>query len=105
MLNLLGNALRYTPQGGQVKVVLDHSEEVVSIQVADSGVGIPSEDLDKVFDRFYRVDSSRDRDLPGTGLGLAVAQAIVQAHDGRIEVESPGVDQGSTFTVILPVEG
>ena len=105
LLNLLGNALRYTPQGGQVKVVLDHSEEVVSIQVADSGVGIPSEDLDKVFDRFYRVDSSRDRDLPGTGLGLAVAQAIVQAHDGRIEVESPGVDQGSTFTVILPVEG
>ncbi len=105
LLNLLGNALRYTPQGGQVKVVLDHSEEVVSIQVADSGVGIPSEDLDKVFDRFYRVDSSRDRDLPGTGLGLAVAQAIVQAHDGRIEVESAGVDQGSTFTVILPVEG
>jgi two-component system sensor histidine kinase BaeS len=105
LLNLLGNALRYTPQGGQVKVVLDNSEEIVSIQVSDSGVGIPPEDLDKVFDRFYRVDSSRDRDLSGTGLGLAVAQAIVQAHDGRIEVESAGVDQGSTFTVILPFEG
>lgn len=103
--NLLGNALCYTPEGGQVIVILDHSEDFVSIQVADTGVGIPPEDLDKVFDRFYRVDSSRNRDLPGTGLGLAVAQAIAQSHNGKIEVDSPGVDQGSTFTMILPFEG
>ena len=103
--NLLGNALRYTPEGGEVKVILDRAENIVSIQVVDSGVGIPPEDLDKVFDRFYRVDSSRDRDLPGTGLGLAVAQAILQSHDGSIEVDSPGVDQGSTFIMILPIEG
>lgn len=103
--NLLGNALRYTPRGGQVKVVLDRLDDIVSFQVQDTGAGIPPEDLDKVFDRFYRVDSNRDRDLPGTGLGLAVAQAILQSHDGSIEVESPGVDQGSTFTMILPIEG
>jgi len=103
--NLLGNALRYTPEGGEVKVILGRSEGSTLIQVADSGVGIPPEDLGKVFDRFYRVDSSRDRELPGAGLGLAVAQAILQSHDGRIEAQSPGVDQGSTFTMILPIEG
>jgi signal transduction histidine kinase len=103
--NLLGNAIRYTPEGGEIKVVLGHREDFASIQVVDSGIGIPPEDLDKVFDRFYRADSSRKRDLPGTGLGLAVAQAIVQSHAGRIEVQSQGLDQGSTFTMILPVEG
>ena len=103
--NLLGNALRYTPQGGQVKVVMNSSEGNVVIQVQDTGIGIPPEEIERVFDRFYRVDSSRDRDLPGTGLGLAVAQAIVQSHGGRVEAQSQGVDQGSTFTMILPIEG
>jgi signal transduction histidine kinase len=103
--NLLGNALRYTPQGGQVRVVLDRNKNKVVIQVQDTGIGIPPEDIDRVFDRFYRVDSSRDRDLPGTGLGLAVAQAIVQSHGGRVEAQSPGVDQGSIFTMSLPIEG
>jgi len=103
--NLLANALRYTPEGGEIKVVLDRQENHASIQVSDTGAGIPPEDLERVFDRFYRVDSSRNRDLPGTGLGLAIAQAIIQAHDGEITVESPGVNQGSTFTMYLPVNG
>jgi signal transduction histidine kinase len=102
--NLLANALRYTREGGEVKVMLGRQEDHASIQVSDTGAGIRTRDLERVFDRFYRVDSSRNRDLPGTGLGLAIAQAIVQAHDGKITVESPGVDQGSTFTMFLPIE-
>jgi signal transduction histidine kinase len=103
--NLLGNVLRYTPEGGEINVILIHGDDFLSVQVQDTGIGIPPEDIDRVFDRFYRIDSSRERDLPGTGLGLAVAQAIVQAHHGSIQVESPGVDQGSTFTMTLPIEG
>ena len=105
MQNLLSNALRYTPEGGEIKVVLTRSEMYNLISVQDTGAGVTPENLSRVFDRFYREDSSRDRNLPGTGLGLAIAQAIVQAHGGWIEVESAGVNQGSTFTVKLPIQG
>lgn len=103
--NLLSNALRYTPEGGEINVILTRSEMYDLITVRDTGIGIAPENLSRVFDRFYREDSSRDRNIPGTGLGLAIAQAIVQAHGGWIEVESAGVNQGSTFTVMLSIQG
>jgi len=103
--NLLSNALRYTPADGEIHVVLARENMFDIIMVRDTGVGIASENLSRVFDRFYREDSSRDRNLPGTGLGLAIAQAIAQAHGGWIEVYSAGVNQGSTFKVLLPIQG
>jgi two-component system sensor histidine kinase BaeS len=100
--NLINNALRYTPEGGEILVRMTSNPESVVIDVKDTGAGIAPENLSRVFDRFYREDSSRNRQLPGTGLGLAIAQAIIQAHGGKIKVESAGVNQGSSFTIELP---
>jgi signal transduction histidine kinase len=100
--NLIGNAIRYTPDGGQIEVTLQEAGEYLSIRVRDSGIGIKREDLPHVFDRFYRADTARDRAVSGAGLGLAIAQAIVQAHGGRIEADSGGLNQGSVFTILLP---
>lgn len=102
--NLLVNALSYTFEGGQVGVEFSTSggDEAV-ITMADTGRGIDPEKLDQVFNRFYRQDSSRSREFPGAGLGLAISKALVENHNGRIEVESPGIDLGSTFRVILPL--
>ena len=101
--NLLTNALRHTPAGGDITLSLQATDETVTITVADNGDGIASEDISYVFDRFYRVDRNRTRDTGGVGLGLAIAQAFVEAHDGKIEVASAGVGQGSTFTIRLPL--
>ena len=101
--NLLANALQHTPTGGVITLSLQPEEETAAISVADSGEGIAAEDIPHVFDRFYRVDRNRTRDTGGVGLGLAIAQALVEAHDGEIDVASAGVGQGSTFTVRLPL--
>ena len=102
--NLLVNAIRYTPEGGSIHVSLtDTGYDFVEISIRDTGIGIKPENIGAIFDRFYRDDSSRDRGLPGTGLGLAITKALVEAHGGRIEVQSPGVNLGSTFKIILPV--
>ena len=101
--NLLTNALQHTPAGGVITLSLQAEEEMVTIAVADNGDGIASEDISYVFDRFYRVDKNRTRDTGGVGLGLAIAQALVGAHDGKIDVASAGVGQGSTFTIRLPL--
>ena len=101
--NLLANALQHTPAGGDITLSLRGEEETATITVADNGDGIASEDIAHIFDRFYRVDKNRTRDTGGVGLGLAIAQALVEAHDGKIAVASAGVGQGSTFTVRLPV--
>jgi len=99
--NLLSNALRYTPSGGSVVVKVTSDPKGVSLAVADTGIGIAPEDLPHVFDRFYRADKARTRADGGTGLGLAVARQLVEAHGGQITVQSePG--HGSTFTVRLP---
>ena len=103
--NLLTNALQHTPAGGVIRLSLRTEEETAAITVADNGDGIATEDMSRVFDRFYRVDKNRTRDTGGIGLGLAIAQALVEAHDGEIEVSSAGVGQGSTFTVRLPLAG
>jgi signal transduction histidine kinase len=102
--NLLGNALRYSPDGSEIHVATTLWDDFVFIQIQDSGIGISPEDLPRVFDRFYRGDTSRNRDLPGTGLGLPIAQALIHAHNGRITVESEGEGQGSCFTIILPLD-
>jgi heavy metal sensor kinase len=102
LLILLDNATRYTPAGGWIDVSLGASDPLrASFEVRDSGIGISSEDLPHIFERFYRADPARNREEGGSGLGLAIAEWIVQAHRGSIQVEStPGA--GSTFRVVLP---
>jgi len=100
-LNLLDNAIRYTPRGGQICVRCDQRDTQVIISVTDTGQGIAPEHLPHLFDRFFRVDRGRSRAQGGSGLGLAIAQNIVRAHGGRLSVEST-LGQGSTFTAILP---
>ena len=92
-----------SPAGGVITLSLRAEEETAAITVADNGDGIAPEDVARVFDRFYRVDKNRTRDTGGVGLGLAIAQALVKAHDGKIDVASAGVGQGSTFTIRLPL--
>jgi histidine kinase len=103
LLNLLGNALQYTPSGGQVAVRAWIEDHELLISVKDSGVGIPSEHLPHVFERFYRVDKSRSRAGGGSGIGLTIAKHLVKAHGGRVWAASPGPDKGSTFTFTLPL--
>jgi len=99
--NLLSNAIKYTPQGGKVMVTMGLEGEYVKVSVSDTGVGIPKEELPRIFDKFYRIRTTQTREITGTGLGLAIVKGIVEAHLGRIEVQSePG--KGSTFTVFLP---
>lgn len=99
--NLLDNAITHTPDGGRIMVSTSVASEEVTVAVSDSGDGIPAERLPHLFDRFYRVDSSRSRRTGGSGLGLAIARELTELHGGRIEVQSePG--KGATFTVHLP---
>ncbi|MCL6597518.1 MAG: cell wall metabolism sensor histidine kinase WalK [Alicyclobacillus macrosporangiidus] len=100
--NLVANAIAYTPAGGFVRLRVEEADGWALVHVEDSGIGIPEADLSRIFERFYRVDKARDRRSGGTGLGLAIAKHIVEAHGGRIEVESQ-VGRGSRFTVWLPV--
>jgi two-component system sensor histidine kinase BaeS len=101
VINLLGNALKYTPQGGSVEVRVGAGEGRVLIAVRDTGIGIAAGDLPRVFERFYRADASRSRDGGGAGIGLTIARTIVEAHGGTLRAESePG--KGSTFTIALP---
>jgi signal transduction histidine kinase len=100
--NLMDNALRHTPEGGAITVSVEQSPDAVEIRVQDTGEGIPAEQLPHIFDRFYRTDDARGRDRGGTGLGLAIARANIEAHGGTLNVTSPGVGQGSTFTISLP---
>jgi len=102
--NLLSNALTHTPSGGQVIVTAKARESEVELSISDTGEGIPPEHLPYIFERFYRADKSRSRATGGTGLGLAIARQLVEAHGGRIEVESE-VGRGTQFTFTLPVAG
>jgi two-component system sensor histidine kinase BaeS len=100
--NLLSNALRYTPQGGDITLSATHAAAELEIRVQDSGPGIEPEELPNVFDRFYRTDKSRQRESGGSGLGLAIAKSIVEGHGGRIWAESEG-GEGTTIVIALPV--
>ena len=103
LLNIISNAVRYTPEGGRISVRAGRGDGTVWMEVADTGIGIPPEDLPRIFDRFYRVDKARSRASGGTGLGLSIAKDIVVRHSGNISVEST-VGKGTTMTVTLPIE-
>jgi two-component system phosphate regulon sensor histidine kinase PhoR len=99
--NLLDNAVQYTPSGGQIELKARANGPDVIFTVSDTGIGIPESDLERIFERFYRVDAARSREAGGTGLGLAIARHIVEAHGGRIWVES-AIGQGSRFHFSVP---
>ncbi|HNS01296.1 MAG TPA: histidine kinase N-terminal 7TM domain-containing protein [Anaerolineae bacterium] len=101
--NLMDNAIKFSSKGQRITVSAHDADDVVIISVADQGIGISSEQLDMIFDRFYQVDSTSTRRHGGMGIGLALCQAIIQAHGGRIWGESEGPDQGSTFIMTLPI--
>lgn len=101
--NITENAIKYTPENGMIKVSVASTEENVTVKVEDNGPGIPAEEKDKIFERFYRLDDSRARDTGGTGLGLAIAREAVLMHGGTIEVISDGIE-GSVFLIILPIK-
>jgi signal transduction histidine kinase len=99
--NLLDNAVKYTPEGGRIEVSATLGDGKVVVTVSDDGIGIPPADLPRIFERFYRVDKSRSRDMGGTGLGLAIVKHVAAAHNGTVEVSSE-LGLGSTFRLILP---
>jgi heavy metal sensor kinase len=103
-LNLLDNALRYTPAGGTVSLSLTKEGRSAVVAVSDTGIGIPEEHIPQIFERFYRVDKARSRSEKGSGLGLSICKYIVEVHSGSIVVESQ-VGKGSTFSVYLPLLG
>lgn len=103
LTNLLGNAIRYTLDGGQVFVEVAVSQGVVQVSVRDTGMGIPPEALPYIFERFYRVDSSRTRRSGGSGIGLTISRHLVWAMGGELTAVSPGTGQGSTFMFTLPL--
>ncbi len=99
--NLVDNAVKYTPEGGRIGIRAEATPDGVAVTVEDTGIGIPEADLPRIFERFYRVDKSRSRELGGTGLGLAIVKHVVQLHGGAVEVRSR-LGQGSAFTLRLP---
>lgn len=101
IINVLGNAIKYTPENGHVDVDLYRIKENVVIRITDTGIGIPEDDLPHIFERFHRVDKARARATGGTGLGLAIAQQIVNLHQGRIYAESE-VGVGTKMYIVLP---
>ncbi|KEO84055.1 hypothetical protein EL26_06220 [Tumebacillus flagellatus] len=101
LINLLGNAIAYTPAGGHVTVRVEDLGDEVLMEVQDTGIGIPEEDLPRLFERFYRVDKARARRSGGTGLGLSIVKHILEVHHGRVDVSSK-VGEGSRFRVYLP---
>jgi signal transduction histidine kinase len=101
--NLLGNALKFTPANGRITVSVEEEAEAVAIRVTDTGVGIDPQVLPFIFDRFRQGEDAARRDYGGLGLGLSIAQQLVEAHGGTIAAESAGRGQGATFTVRLPL--
>ncbi|HEY4258775.1 MAG TPA: heavy metal sensor histidine kinase [Schlesneria sp.] len=98
--NLVDNAIKYSPDAGQITIGSSATADRIVVRVSDTGIGIPSQDLSRIFDRFYRVDASRGGEVAGTGLGLSICQSILRSHGGAIEVDSK-VGHGSTFSVQL----
>jgi len=102
IINLMDNAIKYTPKGGKISLNLKMDKNNVVILISDTGIGIPEKDLPFVFDRFYRVDKARSREQHSSGLGLAICKWIIEAHGGKIEIESV-VNKGTTIKVMLPI--
>ncbi len=102
-LNIIGNAIKYTPEKGKITVYIGEDKRGVLFKVTDTGIGIPKKDLSRIFERFYRVDKARSRQLGGTGLGLSIAKEITEAHGGEIQVKSK-MQEGTEITVVLPIK-
>jgi len=101
-INLLDNAIKYTPEGGEISIsAFEKGERDIQVGIKDNGIGVPKEDLSRIFERFYRVDKGRSQELGGTGLGLSIVKHIIQAHGGRVWAESQ-LGKGSTFYFTLP---
>ena len=101
--NILNNAIKYSPDGGKITVSMKTTDDQMILSISDQGLGIPKEDLPKIFDRFYRVDKARSRAQGGTGLGLSIAKEIIKQHNGFIWAKSE-YGKGSTFTIVLPYD-
>jgi two-component system sensor histidine kinase VicK len=101
--NIISNAMKYSPEGGQITFSIKEEEDKIIVSIKDQGIGIPKENIGKVFERFYRVDKARSRKLGGTGLGLAIAKEMVQAHGGNIWVKSEE-GKGTEILFSLPYE-
>ncbi len=103
IINIISNAIKYTPDEGTVDIQVIKRDELAIIQVKDSGIGIPTEDVVHIFDRFYRVDKARTRNMGGTGLGLSIAKEIVNGHDGNIKIESE-FGKGTVVIISIPLD-
>lgn len=101
IINLVSNAVKYTPEGGKIRITLSNSADSAVFSIRDNGIGIPEEELPYVFERFYRADKSRNRNTGGSGIGLAIVKSIITAHGGTVDVDS-GIDAGSNFMFMLP---
>ena len=101
LLNLIDNAIKYCPTGTRIQIRLAQTDSSCVLEVKDNGPGIPKSDIQRLFDRFYRIDKARSREIGGSGLGLSICRSICEGHGGRIEAESE-VGRGSTFRVTLP---
>ena len=101
LINLLDNAVKYTPEGGKIDIRASEDEAQVTLEIQDNGVGVPKEDIHRIFERFYRVDRTRSRELGGTGLGLSIVKHIMEAHGGTVSVESE-IGKGSRFILVFP---
>jgi two-component system phosphate regulon sensor histidine kinase PhoR len=102
LINLLDNAFKYTPSGGEIRISVRQEGAMLKVAVTDTGIGIPQEDQSRIFERFYRVDKAHSREVGGTGLGLAIVKHIVESHGGRVAVES-SLKRGSVFSFTVPV--
>ena len=102
-VNLISNAIKYTPKGGKVDVILNRSGKDILFKVADNGIGIPPEDIDRIFEKFYRIKTEQTKSVGGSGLGLSIVKGLVNAHNGSVNVESE-VGKGTTFIVSLPLQ-
>ena len=100
--NIVGNALKYSPQGGEIHLTLSTQNRKLIVEISDQGIGIPKSDLPKIFSRFYRVDQARNSQTGGTGLGLSIVKNIIELHGGTIVAASEGIGKGTTFTLTLP---